>query len=296
MKIVVTTPTGQIGSRVVERLLETEAEVVVLARDPGRLAEPVRRRAEVRQGTLEDGGFVAEALRGADALFALVPPNYGAEDWAAWLLLVGENLANAVRAAGIPRVVLLSSAGAHRADLGAISRLGEIEGLLQAAAPNVFSLRAGFFMENLLGSLESIRQSGAFYMAIGNDVPVPFVATSDLGDAAARLLLDDGWSGHIVRAMYGPEDLTLPAAAEVLAREAGVPVSYVAVPAHAAREALLQMGASADVATVYAAMFQKLSELRFEREPREGALIGGTTLAEWSREVFAPALGPVGAA
>ena len=44
--ILVTTPTGHIGSRVVERLLAGGADVRVIARDPERLAPDVRARVD----------------------------------------------------------------------------------------------------------------------------------------------------------------------------------------------------------------------------------------------------------
>ncbi len=292
MKIVVTTPTGQIGKRVVERLLEAEVELVVLARDPAKLAAEVRARAEVRQGTLEDAAFVAGATAGADALFLLVPPHYTAREWGEWQLTVGRNAAEAVRANGIRRVVLLSSAGAHRHDLSAISRLGDIERLLQAAAPDVAALRAGFFMENLLQSLPTIQQQGAIFQPIGPDVAVPFVATRDLGDEAARVLADPSWSGHVTRLVLGPEEVTLPAAAGIVGDAVGRPVAFVPIPPEAMREALLGMGASESVATGYAQMMRGLSDSRFELEPRDAITRGPTTVAEWVRTALAPALAP----
>jgi uncharacterized protein YbjT (DUF2867 family) len=293
MKIVVTTPTGQIGSRVVERLLESGNEVVVLARDPGRLPDAVRARAGVRQGTLEDADFVAEATAGADALFLLVPPSYAAEDWGAWQLSVGRAAADAVRGNGVRRVVFLSSAGAHRDDLSPISRLGDIERLLKAAAPDVAALRAGFFMENLLQSVPTIQAQGAIFQAIAPDVPVPFVATRDLGDEAARWLADPSWSGHVTHLVLGPEELTMPAAADAVAAAAGRTVAFVPVPPEAVRDALLGMGSSPSVAEGYAQMMRGLDASRFELEPREGIIRGRTTLAEWSRAALAPALAPV---
>jgi uncharacterized protein YbjT (DUF2867 family) len=297
MKIAVTTPTGNIGSRVVERLLESDAEIVLLARRPERLPEAARAGATVHQGTLEDAEFVTTATAGADALFVLVPPNFTTEDWASWQLGIGRNAAEAVRRNGIRRVVLLSSAGAHRPDLGPVTRLGEIEDMLEAAAPDVLSLRAGFFMENLLGAVGTVREHGAVFGNADPSTPIAFVATADLGDAAAKALLDATWSGHRVRAIYGPEDLSYARAAEILAEETGQPVRYVQVDREASRQAFLHMGASEDVADTYADLFVGLARTGFEREPRSEAIEGATSLRSWVREVFVPALGaPVAAA
>ncbi|HLL81499.1 MAG TPA: NmrA family NAD(P)-binding protein, partial [Longimicrobium sp.] len=240
----------------------------------------------------EDAAFVAGATAGADTLFLLVPPNYTPDDWEAWQLAVGRNAADAVRANGIRRVVLLSSAGAHRADLSAISRLGDIERLLQAAAPDVAALRAGFFMENLLQSVPTIRDQGSIFQALAPDAPVPFVATRDLGDEAARWLADASWSGHVTRLVLGPDEVTPTSAAGIVADAVGRPVAFVQIPPEAVREALLGMGASESVATGYAQMMRGLSDSRFELEPRDSIIRGRTTLAEWARTALAPALAP----
>jgi uncharacterized protein YbjT (DUF2867 family) len=157
----------------------------------------------------------------------------------------------------------------------------------------VISLRAGFFMENLLGSLETVRGHGAVYGMFAPDQPVTFVATRDLGDAAASYLLDPSWSGHRVRAIYGPQDVSFARAAQVLSEATGQAVSYVQGSREATRQAFLGMGASESVAEVYAALFEGLAVHGGDREPREQAIIGGTSLEQWVREVFVPALGPV---
>jgi uncharacterized protein YbjT (DUF2867 family) len=288
MRIAVTTPTGNIGSRVVERLLESDAEVVVLARDPGRLPEAVRARAAVRQGALEDADFVREATVGADALFLLVPPHPTTEDWEGFQLGVGRIAADAVRVNGIGRVVVLSSVGAHRDDLLAITRLGKVERMMEEAAPNVVSLRAGFFFENFLGAVPTIADHGSVYMSSGADTRIPMVATRDIGDAAARWLLDGGGTGHHVRGVQGAADLTFAEAAAAIGAGVGREVRYVQVPAAAAKEALMGMGSSEHVADEYARMFTALAAAAGDHEPRTAETTTPTTLEAWAREVMRP--------
>lgn len=288
MRIVVTTPTGKIGSRVVERLLESDAEVVVLARDPARLPEAIRARAEVRQGALEDAEFVREATAGADALFLLVPPHPTTDDWEGFQLRVGRAAADAVRANGIGRVVFLSSVGAHRDDLLAISRLGKVERMLEEAAPNVVSLRAGFFFENFLGAVPTIADHGAVYMSSGADTRTPMVATRDIGDVAARWLLDGSWTGHHVRGVHGAADLTFAEAAAAIGAGVGREARYVQVPAEAAKEALMGFGSSEHVAGEYARMFTALDHAAGDHEPRTPETTTPTTLEAWAREVMRP--------
>jgi nucleoside-diphosphate-sugar epimerase len=72
--IVVTTPTGHIGSQVVQNLLAANEAVRVIARDPARLAEDVRARVEIVQGSSDDQGVLMRALDGAESLFLVVLP------------------------------------------------------------------------------------------------------------------------------------------------------------------------------------------------------------------------------
>ncbi|MYR58510.1 NAD(P)H-binding protein, partial [Streptomyces sp. SID625] len=58
MTVVVTTPTGHVGSRVVRLLLQAGVRPRVLVRDPARLEPDVRERVDARRGDLTDAGFV----------------------------------------------------------------------------------------------------------------------------------------------------------------------------------------------------------------------------------------------
>lgn len=290
MRIVVTTPTGNIGGRVVERLLEAGADVTVLARDPARLPDAVRSRTHVRQGTLEDAEFVRQATAGADALFLLIPPHFTTTDWAGFQLGIGRAAADAVRENGIQRVVFLSSGGAHRDDLLAVTRLGQVEKMLQDAAPNVVSLRAGFFFENFLSAIPTLADHGAIYMSLRPDTPLAMVATRDIGDAAARWLLDAAWTGHHVHGVHGPADVTPAQAADAIGRAIGREVRYVQVSQEDARQALLGFGASEHVADEYSRLFTGLDVHAADREPRTAETTTPTTIETWARETIRPAL------
>jgi uncharacterized protein YbjT (DUF2867 family) len=73
--IVVSTPTGHIGSQLVRQLLGQDKQVRVIVRDASRLDEGVRDRVEVVEGSHGDAAVLDKALPGTEALFWLVPPN-----------------------------------------------------------------------------------------------------------------------------------------------------------------------------------------------------------------------------
>jgi hypothetical protein len=73
MKVVVTTPTRHVGSRVVQLLLQAGVRPTLLARHPARLDSRVLERADVVRTDLADSDAVVRATRDADALFWLAP-------------------------------------------------------------------------------------------------------------------------------------------------------------------------------------------------------------------------------
>src|SRR5262249_2977332 len=119
MKILVTTPTGRIGRRIVRELLAPEFSVRVIVRDPGRLPEEIRQQVEVVRGSTDDAATLRRALDGVEAMFWCVPTeslretnveqHYERFACAAW---------QAIREARTPRVVTISAGGkgiAHKA-------------------------------------------------------------------------------------------------------------------------------------------------------------------------------------
>src|SRR5215468_2759457 len=112
MKILVTTPTGKIGQRVVRELLAPEFSVRVIARDPARLPAQVREQVEVVRGSTDDVAVLCRALDGVEALFWCVPTESLQEtdverhyEGFACAALRG------LRQAGTPRVVTISAGG-----------------------------------------------------------------------------------------------------------------------------------------------------------------------------------------
>src|ERR1700759_1162178 len=80
MRIVVTTPTGNVGSKVAPILLDRGAEITVIARHPEKVKQLAARGARVVQGDHSDSKVVQSALKDADALFWLIPPQYSSHD------------------------------------------------------------------------------------------------------------------------------------------------------------------------------------------------------------------------
>jgi uncharacterized protein YbjT (DUF2867 family) len=293
MSIVITTPTGHIGSQLTQHLLDAGAGVTLLTRSPGKLASAAARGARIVEGSLEDEKFVVDATRGATALFWLTPPNMATPDFRAYQRRLGAIAAKAIAANRIGRVVNLSSVGAqHAQGVGPVNGLHDIEEAINAVATSVTHLRPGAFMENTLMSLETVKSAGAMFMPIAGDARVPMVATRDIARAAADLLLDRSWSGKRAVTLYGPAELGYGDVAAILTEVLGKPVAHVQVTPDQARQAMLGMGLTADMVALYLEMYDAFATGRIVQGlPARPDLRGATTFKEFATTVFKPLVG-----
>ena len=95
--IAVTTPTGQIGSQVVQNLLAANEAVRVIVREPSRLAPGIQGRVEIVQGSSDDESLLSRAFTGAEGLFWVVPPSFATNDVKEYYLRFTRPACRAVR-------------------------------------------------------------------------------------------------------------------------------------------------------------------------------------------------------
>lgn len=293
MSIFINAPSSHIGRRLATRLLDAGEKVTLTSRDKKKVEDLAKRGARVLEGSaLEDPALVAKALEGADALFWLTPPP-ARPDYYAWSAKAALEGATAARKAGVKRAALLSSMGAQSGPgTGPTGVARELENNFEANIPNVVSLRPGFFMENLFFSVETITKSGQIYMALSGSRKLPWVATADIADKAACWLLDRDWRGHHRIGVHGPKDLTLDEVATLITAALGKSVKFVEVTLEQAHTGLKGATGMPDaVADIYMEAFIAWPEGRMDvAEPRTPETTTPTSLTEFLREVFLPAI------
>jgi len=252
--------TGNTGGRVVEVLCAAGEQVRAVGRDAGRLAGAVALGAEPHVGDATDTAFLRTAFDGADAAYVLMPMDIAAADYASRQAAVGTAIAAALAAAGVPRVVALSSLGAEvpgGPDLEATGYLGtlhEQEQRLGSLDADITLLRPGLFLESFLFGVDAMRAHGAHADSIDPSVSLPMVATRDVGDVAAQELRRPG-SGVAVREVLGAADRTVPDVVAALGPALGLPdLPYVRMPDAEMESVLREAGMPADGAQLHVAM------------------------------------------
>lgn len=292
MRIAITTPSGHVGTVVVDTLLDlgSDIQVKLLARRPHTLTKFVQRGAKTAIGALDDPEYLIDATRDVDALFWATPPGYGSDNVRAFQNRLGKAAAKAIRTNKIDCVVNLSSIGAENdAGVGPINGLHDVEQILSDAAANITHLRPGFFFENLLWQIDSIRTSGTICLPVSGSRRYPMIATRDIGRVAAKRLASPNWTGQNVRELHGPADLSFDEAAAAVSQGLGHKVTYVKCNRDQARQAMLAGGVSDNAADLMLELYDAVESGRLRpMQTRSAETTTPTTLAEFAREVMLP--------
>ncbi|HEY7527855.1 MAG TPA: NAD(P)H-binding protein [Candidatus Deferrimicrobiaceae bacterium] len=282
--------TGNVGSKIAEALLAAGEPVRVIGRERVRLGPYAARGAEPWPGDIGDGAFLERAFTGTRGAFVLIPPRYDAPDFRGYQSRIVDTLVAVVSKAHVPRVVALSSIGAHLSEgTGPILGLHELEAKLHGLRDTaVVCLRPGYFMENHLWSIPVIRAQGVNGGALRGDVPIPMIATKDIGEAAARLLREGTFTGHTIRYLLGPRDLTMSEATRVLGEAIGKPgLKYVEFPEEETRKAMTGMGMSRSAVDAMVEMERSLGGGRIRpTQQRNADNTTSTPLEEFAKTVF----------
>lgn len=290
---VITGATGYTGSVVAERLLAVGERVRVLGRDPKRLERFTKRGAEAFVCDMTDAAAVEKAYAGARGVHALIPPNIGAEDVRAYQERVSDNIASAIRKNGIAFAVVVSSTGADKTyRTGPVLGLHSLEKKLEAIEGlNMLALRCGHFMENLVNQAGVIQSFGFMAGAVRPDLPIPMIATRDIGEVAAQSLSNLDFTGKQTRELLGPRHVTYTEAAAILGAAIAKPdLSYRQVPASLLKPGMMKMGLSSNMADLMLEMWEALNTGHMKsQEPRSERNTTPTTLEWFAAEVFAPA-------
>ncbi|NUR30642.1 MAG: NmrA family NAD(P)-binding protein [Catenulispora sp.] len=211
MSILITGATGHIGGALVRLLHDAGHKTRAYVRDPGRAADLP---ADLSIGDLDDRAALTRALDGTEAAFLMQASHDVAQT---------ETMIGAVRDAGVPRVVVLSSIGAVLTPqplMGAV--FAAKERLWSDAGTAVTFLRPSFFMTNTLWWLPSLREHGHVIDSTGPGRLSP-VDPADIAAVAAVALTGDGHAGQGYT-LTGQELLTTRELAATLAAVLGRPI------------------------------------------------------------------------
>ncbi|MCG5463821.1 NAD(P)H-binding protein [Micromonospora sp. MED01] len=220
---VVTGATGQLGSQIVDRLLDRlpPDAVGVSVRDVDRAAGLAERGVRVRAGDFTDPATLEHAFAGADKVLVVSASIRGHAAIAANRAAI-----DAARAAGANRILYTSHQAASRVSLFAAqpTHAATEEHLAGLGVPFT-ALRNGFYASTLSLSIGTALETGQ--LVAPADGPVSWTAHADLAEAAAVALTEDGVLDGVTAPLTAPEMLDLEAVAAILSDITGRTVERV---------------------------------------------------------------------
>ena len=288
MKIVVTGSLGNISRPLAEQLVRQGHAVTVISRNEDKRAEIEALGATAATGRLQDADFLTATFAGADALYAMIPPDFAAPDQLVHYQTIGRSYATALRRAGVRRVVHLSSWGAHL-DRGTGFILGShhVENLLNEVPDVALThLRAGYIYFNLLQFIGMIKQAGFIGANYGGDDRLVLVAPRDIAAAAAEELTTPVAANSRVR-YVASDERTCDDVARVLGAAIGQPdLPWRLFSDEQARQGMAQRGLPAHAIQNALELSASIhnGQLRADYDRHRPAELGQVKLEDFARE------------
>jgi len=255
---------GNVGRKVADLLLEASEEVRLLqhARD---LTDLTERGPEVVTGDAMSVDDLRTLFHGAAAALVLLPENVADPMFVEHRRTMSRAIRDALQATGVGHVVALSTVGADLPDApGPPGGLHGFERDLGELETNLLVLRSAAYMDYLLAALPMIQTQKLNGSAVKADVRFPMVATRDVAREAAERLRRRDFSGHDVKLLLGPEDVTMAEATKAIGARLGMPdLPYAEFPPDGVKGYLVGVGMSEEVAGLLVDLQLALNERRY---------------------------------
>lgn len=274
--IVITGATGQLGSRVVNHLLDRVPadQLAVSVRTPEKADDLAARGVRVRHGDYAAPDSLVDAFEGADQVLIVSASATGGSAVEQHAAAVG-----AARDAGASRVLYTShQAASLNSHFEPMPDHAATEANLVESGQPFVALRNGFyanFLPNLIrGSVETGR------LLAPADGPVSWTTHDDLAEAAAIILADGGILQGLTPPLTGAEAIDLEGIADLLTSITGQTITRVVLPDEEFESGLVGRGVPAARADMLMGMFRASRSGEFSlTDPALASLLGRPTTA-----------------
>ncbi|WP_406028605.1 SDR family oxidoreductase [Nocardioides sp. NBC_00850] len=237
MTIAITGASGQLGRLVADQLLTTvdPAEVVLLTRDPAKLADYAERGADVRAADFSKPDELAEAFAGVERVLLISTDAVGAR--------VEGHLAaiDAAVKAGVRHMAYTSVSGPTADNpAGVVADHAATEDALRESGLAWTMLRNNLYADMQVDSVAQAAATGQLVTNTG-DGGAAYVTRADCAAVAAGVLTGEGHEGKAYD-VTGPHAYTAADLAELATEKAGKPVEVVQVDDDAYTAGLVSAG------------------------------------------------------
>jgi NAD(P)H dehydrogenase (quinone) len=237
MKIIVTGSLGNISQPLTATLIAQGHAVTVVSSDTKKQTAIEALGATAAIGSIADVNFLTNTFKGADAVYAMIPLSFTEPDLGAYMRRMAQNYAEALKDAGIKRIIVMSGWAAD------LVKGENVEHVFDDLDASITIMRPGSFYTNFYQSMDLIKgkgfigkfltfrysglwalltgKTGLLMGNYGGEDRIVFVSPKDIADAVAEELLLQPKEKTI--RYVGSEEITCNEAAKIIGDAVGKP-------------------------------------------------------------------------
>lgn len=271
----ITGVTGHLGNAAAEAFLQREgvSKLAVLSRSQEKSKSWAERGVEVKIGDYSDYDSLVSAFEGVEKI--LFVSSNDLENREAH----HQNVIAAAKAAKVNHLIFTSfqyQSIAEDSPNGLMPVYKATEDLLIASGLRYTILRNGIYMDMLPDIIgPAIREQKVLFAAAG-DTPVAFTSRNDLAEAAANVLLGDGFENKTIDLVNGTS-VRFQEIADQLGDILKLDITYVNATNSEYEKALLEAGLPPIVVGLFAGILQSIKTGEFDKTGTDLAAILGRT-------------------
>ena len=180
---------GQVGSAVVNALLKSGQPVTAVVRNPDKANELKRNGVPIVQADLLDAQALQKAFLDADTVFLLTPEDPASEDVLGETKSIVQNYRDAIHAAGVKKLVALSSLGAqHSSGTGNLEMSYLLEHAFRGLPVQQIFIRAPYYYSNWMPYISTVQEQGILPTFFPTDLKLYMGAPADVAAFIARTI------------------------------------------------------------------------------------------------------------
>ena len=287
-KIMVTGATGNLGSEVLQILVQKAGEnsIFAMARDTSKLDEVKQKGVTVLEADYDNSDSLVKAFQGIDVLYFVSGSDVAKRD------KQHENVIEAARKSGVKHVVYTSIQRKDESEFSPFAVIAAVhiktEKMLKESGLNYTILKHTLYSNVLLDFLGAdVIEKGVIYQPAG-DGKVPFASRFDMAKAATVVLTTSGHENKAYEISAG-KSYSYGDIAGMLSEICGKPISYVSLSAEEYAKALTDAGLPAGIVGMLGAFGEGIKQGEFDiPDPTLEQLIGEKPqeLYDYLKEVY----------
>jgi len=289
MKIVVTGSLGNISKPLATTLVKAGHQVTVISSSQDKASQIKEIDATPAIGSVTNVDFLTNTFKDADALYLMVPNDITSPNFRRYIGGIGRNYAEAIKASGVDKVVLLSSMGAHiDGGTGPISGIHDVEvEFSKLDGVDIKILRPSFFYINFLSNIDMIKHAGIIGANYGENTKLQLVHPNDIAEVAAEEI-QKPFNGTAIR-YIASDERTLGEVAAVLGNAIGKPdLKWIEFTDEQNLQGMLDAGLPQEFASSYTEMGAAVrKEILAEDYNKHKPELSKTKLEDFAKEFAA---------